>query len=225
MIMRAWEPWLSMLVCHVPDLILMKSTFLFLIPQLVLILGLDSVRRQRKNTPKRNVHINYCYYSWSYCPYLKQAISMFLTSIRGRLFDNFFLIISPSKIWQTSRDLWKSSFMFFLRIGFNNSLHCTYWVLIYISPIFMLVCVAVSCCWTMCGSVLLLTSDVRNAVFLALLLWTSHSCWGSVWPMVVVMVGSVNCPKNCLFPSHMDKHKMYDIFACTCIWSHKIHNP
>ncbi len=67
-------------------------------------------------------------------------------------------------------------------------------------------CVVVCCCWP---------TDVSNAVYLALLLQTSRSCWGSVWPVVVVMLGPVNCPKSSSFPSHMGTHKMTDLF----IWA------
>lgn len=193
MIMSVWEPWLSVLVCHVPDLIRIKSTFLSLIPQP----GTDPRIRYSKwaekirgSTHQENAHLNYGRCSSSWCSYLKQAVFMFFKSVRVELFHKYDLAETPSFL---------EEFSFVPQIGFNGRLHWSDWVTLRPLLVFVLVCsrmllchaggpcVAVHCCWP---------ADVSNVVYLALLLQTSRTCWGSVWPVVVVMSGPVDCPKK-----------------------------
>lgn len=122
------------------------------------------------------------------------------------------------------RDLWKSSFAvlhFLLQIDFDSSLHWSYWVTLHLPLVFVLTrlclllchvggpCVAVYCCWP---------TDVSDVVFLALLLQTSQSCWGSVWPVEVIILGPVNCPKRGLFPFRHGRTQN-DRFICVRLHS------
>lgn len=67
-------------------------------------------------------------------------------------------------------------------------------------------CVVVHYCWP---------TDVSNVVYLALLLQTSHTRWGSAYPVVMVLLSLVKYKKNCLFCSHMDTHKK----AVISVWA------
>lgn len=73
------------------------------------------------------------------------------------------------------------------------------------------------CCCAMSVCHVWWCTDVSNVVFLALLLQTSLSCWGSVWPMEVVMLGPVYCPKRSLLPSHMGAHKVIYLYTLASV--------
>lgn len=156
MIMSVWEHWLSVLICHVPIPISIKSTFLLLIRLSALLLGLHSPSRQG---PVWNLGPDIMLWQ-AFMLIFKDHMHLVRTTFDSR---DLFLILAFWS-WPTVH---------------SDSAGSRPNSLLYLGPCLLLCHV----CGELVGRVWWYITADQLRLVLAFLLQTGHSCWGSVWPM------------------------------------------